>query len=247
MKSRYYYLHLLHTFSAIVSPVVFFTDDVEVAKEIQSLRSHLPPTKTNIVLMGRSDMWAFKICPLVNATEVVRQIRDMFPYRVAGTYICTMHAKFEVVHIAARMNYFHTKYIAWQDVSIFKHLQFEIFRFNYTACLPEGFQHNAILYGQHGPFKNGSQPTARVGIWVRGGAFIGESNLMVITHCEDYKYHMMKYLTRGKPINWSLTDQVIIHAMAVDQEDPIRARIIGRRNKSIFICMERSDGVTLTY
>ena len=104
VKFRYYYLHLLHTFSAIVSPVVFFTDGVEVAKEIQSLRSHLPPTKTNIVLMGRSDMWAFKICPLVNATEVVRQIRDMFPYRVAGTYICTMHAKCEVMHIAARMN-----------------------------------------------------------------------------------------------------------------------------------------------
>ena len=245
VKSRYYYLHMLQTFSAIVSPMVFFTDDVGVAKEIQSLRSHLPPTKTHIVLMGRSDMWAFKICHLVNNTKEVRQFSSgMFPSRVGGTYVCTMHAKFEIMHIAARMNYFHTKYIAWQDASIFRQAKFAIFKFNYTACLPEGFQDDAILYGQHGPFKNGSQPTPMVGIWVRGGAFIGERNLMV-KHCEDYKYHVMKYLTRGKPINWSLTDQILIHAMAVDQEDPIRARIIGRRIRAIFLCMKRSDGVTL--
>ena len=116
---------------------------------------------------------------------------------------------------------------------------------NYTACLPKEFRDDAILYGQVGPFKNGTKPNPGVGIWVRGGAFIGESNLMV-KYCEDYKDHVMKYLTRGKPVNWSLPDQTIVHAMALDREDPLRVKIIGRKSKALFICLKRSDGVTLS-
>ena len=100
--------------------------------------------------------------------------------------------------------------------------------YNYTVCLPDGFQDGAILYAQHGPLKMGSRPHPDMGIWVRGGAFIGERKLMD-KHCEDYKFHVMKYLTRGQP-SWSLTDQIIIHAAAVDLEDPPRVPIIGARN-----------------
>ena len=243
LKSRYYYLGMLQTFSAIVNPLVFFTDDAQVAEEIRTLRADLPSTKTHIVLMDRSKMWAYQVCPLVNRTKEIRQFSmGMVPHRVGGLYVCSMHAKFEVMDIAARMNFFHTKYIAWQDASIFKHARFDVLKYNYTACLPVDFQDSSIMYGQYGRFKNGSKPGPMVGIWVRGGAFIGESSLMV-KHCEDYKFHMMKYLTRGKPINWSLNDQIIIHAMAVDRENPIRVPIIGTKGRPIFICMKRSDGV----
>ena len=243
VKHRYYYLHLIQTYSAIVNPMVLFTDDIQVAEEFRNIRSHLPSTKTHIVMMDRGDMWAFKIYHSVNKTQHVRAYStEMHPSRVGAIYVCTTHAKYEVMHIAARMNYFNTKYVAWQDASIFKHSRFPIFQFTYKVCLPEGFRDEAILYGQVEPFHNGSQPNPDVGIWVRAGAFIGERNLMV-KHCEDYKYHVMKYLTRGKPINWSLTEQVIVHAMAVDQEDPVHAPIIGRRFRPLFICMKRSDGV----
>ena len=120
LKTRFYYLHMIQTFAAIVNPMVFFTDDIQIANEFQKLRSHLPPTKTHIILMDRTDMWAFKICPSVNKTkEVIHFSSQMFPSRMGGTYVCTMHAKYEVMHIAARMNYFNTKYVAWQDASIY--------------------------------------------------------------------------------------------------------------------------------
>ena len=146
VKHRYYYLHLIQTYSAIVSPMVLFTDDIQVAEEFRNIRSHLPSTKTHIVMMDRGDMWAFKLDHSVNKTQHLREYSMGFhPSRAAAIYVCTTHAKYEVMHIAARMNYFNTKYVAWQDASIFKHSRFPMHNMILSTTDPSPIQ--MLVYG----------------------------------------------------------------------------------------------------
>ena len=59
--------------------------------------------------MDKKLMWAFQICDLVNRTKAVQKYSEtLYPNRVGASYVCSMHAKFEVTKIAAQMNYFHT-------------------------------------------------------------------------------------------------------------------------------------------
>ncbi|XP_025115837.1 uncharacterized protein LOC112577102 isoform X2 [Pomacea canaliculata] len=105
-------------YSAIYSPLVFYTDSPSFADHMQHVRQKQPDL-TKIILVNRTSLWAFQLRDAIAAIYRAGYPKH-YPNTVYPDYTCVTHAKFEFVKDAILNNYFNSRHVVWVDVGYFR-------------------------------------------------------------------------------------------------------------------------------
>lgn len=191
----------------VLNGVVAFFDDSDFAASFAELRKGLP---TKIVVVNRSDMWAFSLATRIQTVFLQPDYPKNHPKSTDAAYVSTMYAKYELVSRAVRDNPFGSPYFAWMDLGIYRYLPSDAadaFMLRAPACLRD----SSVMFARIFPMdaRQTAAYVLRNGLdWVGGGFFVAEGEVM-LSFCEDYRKHAAAYLSAGLANH----DQSVILAM----------------------------------
>ena len=175
------YHRWMKIFAAIENPVVAFFDNVKDKEYFENLRRRFGPERTKAVLVRRDMLWAFSL--LGDITRIFKKpgYPKHHPNTVIPEYSCAMHAKYEVMTMATKANYFRTRYFAWLDIGLFRSEASSDSLSFFSIWLPPDFNSSAVAYTE--VMKRVTRYETRSivysnAVWVCGCFFIAEVNIM---------------------------------------------------------------------
>ncbi|XP_036365796.1 uncharacterized protein LOC115220341 isoform X2 [Octopus sinensis] len=197
-------------YSRILNPVVFFTDSPEILSMFKKLRSPSLNNLTKLILVNRTDLWAFSLKPRIAKIFSQADYPKFHPNTVIPDYSCVMHAKYELLKKSIQQNYFHTNFFMWIDFGYFR---YEVNKTeNFGLSLPKGFDFRSVAFSLECNFQK--IPLKEIIwknlVWVAGGANLGRYDVLT-RFCDDYISSVKRALNQ----NLMSTDQQIIYAMSV--------------------------------
>lgn len=196
--------------------VGFFEED-KYLDIFSNLRSHLRANLTKTYKVSKEKLWAFSLKPKIQKIFSSPGYPKHNPNTVIVDYSCIMHAKYEFMLNVSQENPFHTKYIAWIDIGIFRDIVASKDGKLFKLKIPPNFEKSQIAYSEIKPAKSPSISNIfrHNLVTVCGGFFIGRPSVMQ-KWSHQYKYYVEKYLNIGV----ANTDQQVLYAMLVDKERP---------------------------
>ncbi|KAK7508108.1 hypothetical protein BaRGS_00000347, partial [Batillaria attramentaria] len=203
------YKRWMSVFGRIDNPLIVFADSEEVIKLFQILRGHFPPERTKTFLIDRDKLWAFQLAPEIKAVFSQPGYPQSDPNTVYENYSCVMHAKFELVHKVIREELFHTKYVAWLDIGLFRGVVHE--KHLFPLRLPPNFDRDKVAYSGQARFDPSLTPfqiIAEDRVWVGGAMFLGRPEVVYV-YTQDYMRAVRKLLD----MKLMSTDQQVIYIM----------------------------------
>lgn len=188
------YIKWMSVFGRIDNPLIVFTDSTEVKQIFENLRKPFPRERTQIYLIEREELWAFKLAPEIK--EVFSQPNYPFhdPNTVHENYSCVMHAKFELVSKVIREELFHTKFVAWLDIGLFRAVVDE--KHVFPLSIPPNFDMTKVAYSGQSKFDptlTAYQIVAGNKVWVGGAMFLARPEILYI-YTQDYMQAVRKLL-----------------------------------------------------
>ncbi|GAB1604994.1 uncharacterized protein LOC106879582, partial [Argonauta hians] len=197
-------------YSRILNPIVFFTDSPAILLNFKKMRSPNLVNLTKLVLVNRTDLWAFGLKPEIARIFSQNDYPKFYPNTVMPDYSCVMHAKYELLKQSIQQNYFHTDYFMWIDIGYFRYEVKKTEKFR--LILPKGFDVRSVAFSLVCDFRNLSlkQIIWQNIVWVAGGANVGRSDVL-LRFCDDYMASVKRVLSQ----NLMSTDQQIIYAMNI--------------------------------
>ncbi|BFY99776.1 hypothetical protein BsWGS_02814 [Bradybaena similaris] len=203
------YKRWMAVFGRIDNPLIVFTDSPEIVEIFKELRSHFASERSTIVLLNRTSLWSFSLAPRIKEVFTQPGYPAIDPNTVNENYSCVMHAKFELVNKVIREEMFHTKYISWLDIGLYRAVVDETHIF--PIRVPPGFDDTKVAYsGQH-KFDTTLSPYQIIiedRTWVGGAMFLARPEVMYV-YTQDYMRVVEKLLAE----NMMSTDQQVIYIM----------------------------------
>lgn len=209
------YIKWMSVFGRIDNPLIMFTDSKEVKEIFEGLRRKFPPERTQIHLVQREELWAFQLAQEIKQVFSQPNYPDHDPNTVHENYSCVMHAKFELVNKVIREEMFHTKYLAWLDVGLFRAVVDE--KHIFPLSIPADFDPTKVAYSGQTVFDPTLTPMQIVAgnkVWVGGAMFLGRPEILYI-YTQDYMRAVRKLLD----MKVMSTDQQVIYIMYLPSFD----------------------------
>jgi len=230
MLSSHTYRKFMTVFAQIKNPVVAYFDSSDHAALMRVLRAKHP--RTRVIVVDRSTLWSFR--------EMEPRIAEIFaqkyypwhpPNTVMSTYSAAMHAKYELMRWTIRDNPFHSAYICWLDVGLFRDLATDSvsaakndeksFRLGIPADLNSGaVAYTEVLSSPLVPDLTAEEAVKSNIVWICGCFFIGRVDVMWQWSTE--------YLSAVESMvseNWMSTDQqVLVWLMRGEGRTKLRPR-----------------------
>ena len=191
-------------------------------------RSSSPDCEVNI--FNRNNTWAFKLLPKIR--EILKRpgYPKHMPTTVVPEYQSIQHLKYEFVEDVAQRNPFRTKYFAWTDIGLFRHLvsQPQMSVKPFRIYLPPKFDPSKVAYNEVAPMINVTNKDIfyRNLYWVCGCFFIAERRI-ILQWTKEYKTFTEMFLMQGL----ANTDQRVIYAMQANENTRTRIQPYKPRNK----------------
>ena len=201
----------MEIFAFIKNPVVAYFSEPHHAERFTAIRSRFGVHLTKVVMVNRTDLWAFSLLPKIRNIYSQPGYPKYPPNTVVPEYACVMHAKYELVYTVAKSNPFSTKYLAWLDIGMYGDMRsanesIPPFRIDPPAnfvdskvaycqvCQEEPLTIKEIFLGNHD--------------LVGGGFLFGKPNALV-EMAKRYQNAVQYFLSQGL-MN---TDQQVLYAM----------------------------------
>lgn len=209
------YQKFMTVFAQIRNPVVAYFDSSDHAALMQVLRANHP--KTRVVVVDRSTLWSFReMEPHIAVIFSQRHYPWHPPNTVISTYSAAMHAKYELMQWTIRDNPFHSAYICWLDLGLFRDLASDSVsaaknaRKSFRLGIPADLNNSAVAYTEVFPSPPIPDLTAEEAVksnivWVCGCFFVGRVDVMWQWSTE--------YLSAVESMvseNWMSTDQQVL-------------------------------------
>jgi hypothetical protein len=227
-SQKQYTPELYHTWMAVFgtmqNPVVAYFDNKTEAVRFESLRAKGGLiNKTSIVIFERNFTWSFGLLPKIKEIISKPGYPKHHPNTVVPEYQSIQHLKYEVMQNVTSLNPFNTKYFAWTDIGLFRHMtsQSSIEIKPFHIYIPEGYDPSKIAYNQ----VTESRPLTDQEIfllnlyWVCGCFFIGEINTMK-AWVREYMQYTEMFLAKGL----ANTDQRVVYAMQTNHAPGVKVQ-----------------------
>ncbi|XP_050397814.1 uncharacterized protein LOC126815861 [Patella vulgata] len=214
------YKRWMESIKRIENPLIAFTDSQEIVEKVKELRQGVCENETQIYLVSRNDLWAFRIAPEIKDVMSQENYPKHYPNTVNENYSSCMHVKFELIAKVIVENLTDTKFISWMDIGLYRFVAWEKNKFKLT--LPPDFDSTKIAYNEIKAHYSSSTIEDIITdnlVWVGGGLFVGKTDLMYV-HCIDY----MKSVTKMLELKWISTDQQVLYSMYLPNF-PLRPRV----------------------
>jgi len=135
-------------------------------------------------------MWAFRLQPSI-AKIFSRPNYPLFnPNTVVPAYSAAMHAKYEVMETAIRLNPFRTRFFCWLDVGLFRNLAGSGVNGSlFSLSLPPKLDTNAVAYSEVKRRISGLSAkdiVVKNEYWVCGCFFVGRIDVLQLW-IKEYK------------------------------------------------------------
>ena len=201
------YKNWMKNFALLNNVVLAFTDTKEIKVMLENGRQHLSGNMTNVIIINRTDFWAFhqngKIRDIFNSPGYPKH----YPNTVNENYSCVMHAKYDALQYVIENRMYLTKYIAWVDIGYFREYSERIFK----LLPPSDLRNGHIGFSQMKPFYDYLTPKDVIygnHFWIGGGIFIGQPQYF-LPFIQDYKNSVEHLLSE----NLMSTDQQVLYIM----------------------------------
>ena len=214
----------MKVFEYLDNPLYVYVDSEEYKKLLENIRGNLK-NKTILKLIDRDSTWGFGLKDNISSIFADPNYPKHPPNTVIPDYSCSMHAKFDVMIRSVGENVFKTNYFAWLDIGYFRNLVNTTDK-HFKIHLPPCFDETKVAYNEISyPWKKTlSQIIENNEVWVGGGGFFAEENVMQ-KWAEDYMYFTEKFIQLGL----ISTDQQVIYAM----RQPLIHKRLGKRRIAI--------------
>lgn len=159
----------------VANPVVAYIEDDDVAQYFQEIRSCLPPAWTKIIRIQRSELWSFKLRPYFKQIYNRPGYPQHYPNTVFPEHTCASHAKYELLEMAVKKNYFKTPFFTWLDISYFRNLDRTNFK-TFKLIPPATFNVDMVSMSQtypHDPNIPAKDVILHNLVWVSGEMLLG--------------------------------------------------------------------------
>ena len=218
------YKEWMSVFENIKNPLYVYVDSEEYKTFFENIRENLHD-KTKVIRIDRNSTWSFGLKDNISAIFSNPNYPKHLPNTVIPEYSCAMHAKFDVMTRSVSDNAFNTNFFAWLDIGYFRNLVNTTYQ-PFKIYLPPCFDRRKVAYNEiYTPWKlNLQQIVSNDEVWVGGGLFFAEKNVMKIW-IEDYMNFTEKFIQMG----WISTDQQVIYAM----RQPLIHKKFGKRRVTI--------------
>ena len=226
------YRNWMSTFELVDNPVVAYFDDEGDLRHMAAIRRRrLPENRTRLVLVRRSELWAFRMVPRIDAIFSRPRYPRHVPNTVIANYSAAMNAKYELMRRTTSENPFRTRYFCWLDVGLFRSLADVngwpvggfLRRQPFELLLPPDFRRDSVAYSEVMPRFRGFTAEELVASnlhWVCGCFFIADVRVMYA-----WTEEFMAGVERMMNENWMATDQQVIYYIANSVDPPQRTPI----------------------
>ena len=188
------YIKWMSVFGRIDNPLIVFTDSLDVKHIFEDLRKDFAEDRTQIYLIDRRSLWAFQLAPEIKQVFSQPHYPNHDPNTVHENYSCVMHAKFELVNKVIQQELYHTRYLAWLDIGLFRAVVDEKHIFPLTV--PPDFDDTKVAYSGQAVFDPSLTPMEIVAgdkVWVGGAMFLARPEVLYI-YTQDYMRAVRKLL-----------------------------------------------------
>lgn len=165
-------------------------------------------------MINQNDMWSFGLKSEISAIFA----QPNYPQHQRNTnlpeYACLKHAKFEVLAMSIKNNYFKTKYFAWLDIGFFRHIA-SVDQF--VMGLPLHFDPTMVAYSRLNPINKDLTLKTIIDTnqdWVGGGYVLGRLDVLY-TFTEDYR----KFVEKAIKDKLMSSDLQLIYGMYADSAE----------------------------
>ena len=208
----------MQVFQDLNSPVLAFFENEQDIRMFERIRSMQPCNMTKTYLINRTLLWSFSLQERIHELYSLPGYPRFSPNTVIPEYSCAMHAKYDLIKMAARENPFHTKYIAWMDIGYFRDIPYDSGSFSFH--IPPGFDESKVAYSEVWPFRpeltTARQIVSGNYVWVGGGLFIARVDVI-----REWVRKYVMVTERMLDDGWVSTDQQVLYMMqALESRDP---------------------------
>ena len=188
----------------MTNPLIIYTDCKLFYKFINS--KCISNSSTKILLIEKNSSWAFQNERKIKTIISIKNYPKFVPNTINSAYICSQHAKYDVITRATRLNPYNTKYFAWIDLGYFRNRTTK-----HRFCLPQNFNKTRIAVNQVFEGNMSTQPDRIFKenlVWVGGGLFLGQKTV-ITQYAEQFRQSANYFLSKGL-VN---TDQQVTYAV----------------------------------
>lgn len=203
------YLKWMEVFGRILNPVVAYVDTIESYDVFLQLRAKFG-NRSKVILVNRETFWSFGLLPNISRIYAQRGYPKHYPNTVRPEYSCAMHAKFEVLSMSIKKNYFRTKYFSWLDIGLFRN---DIGNQTFGLAVPKKFNNTTVAYSSVRKFTATTNLKTIVYsnmVWVSGAFNLGHWDVL-LKFCDEYRLFVLSSIRD----NLISTDQQMIYGMYV--------------------------------
>nr|KAI8732796.1 hypothetical protein BgiMline_029521 [Biomphalaria glabrata] len=203
----------MRTFGWMSNKLVALVTDDTTMNHLKKIRSHLPPERTVLIRVNRSQFGSFKDLDRVKKIFSQPHYPIHRPNTVNAEYPITMNAKYDALQMAMDMGHVDTDYIAWVDIGYFRNLLYVKTPKNYSFTLeiPLDFEDTKIGFSEVGPRVSHTTPWDYIRhniVWVAGGFVLGKKPV-IQKFIKNFKRAFQNLLNHSM----ASTDQQTIGAM----------------------------------
>lgn len=194
----YQYKEWMRPLGRVANPVVAYIEDESVARYFQEIRSCLPETRTKIIRVRREELWSFRLRPYFKRIYEKPGYPQHHPNTVYPEHTSASHAKYELLEMAVKKNYFKTPFFAWLDISYLRNLDqtsFDIFKLVPPTTFNVDFVSMSQAY-PHDPNIRAKDVIANNLVWVSGEMLLGMRETLV-NFTSLYKHTVERLLKDG--------------------------------------------------
>lgn len=207
------YVEWMRAYRRVENPLLFFTDSDAFFAGMRLVRRNRQ-NLTRQFRVARHEMGTFRLYE-----TITRDVLSRVSYVYNGwntrlpEYCLTMHAKYELVAMAVRLDLFRTPFLAWSDVGIFRFLNLTPTSSPFRISLrpPAGFDGARVGYtlAQQRSWKESAFQVVFNGLdWLAGGFFIGRREVLA-RWVAQYRFFHEWLLASGE----TRTDQQVLFVM----------------------------------
>ena len=206
----YKYKQWMRPFGVIANRMVVFVEDDGMVEYIREIRSCFPENHTEVIIVSRSELWAFSILDKVKKIYSNSSYTKVHPNTVNAEYTCVMHSKYELLQSVIDADILHSPALAWVDAGYFKLLDGKITA-PFKLLVPSKFNTEKIGFSQiwpRDPYLSPETVMTKHALWVSAGFVLGLPKVLK-NFTQQYRASVEEFLDMGL-MN---TDKQVIYAM----------------------------------
>ncbi|VDP45352.1 unnamed protein product [Soboliphyme baturini] len=205
------YLEWFKVWSKIRQPVVFYFDKKWIYTTFSRHRRGIPTKYIYVNMFQNEEHWSWKLLQKTKRIFAQENYPQHHPPTTNAHYSVIMHGKYEFLENAIDNNYFHSPYIMWLDIGLFRD-----YRANdcFKLKIPPNFNDSKIAFNKVKNFignKSSEWIIRNMPFWLCGCILVGRVEVMK-------KFIRQYRLVRDVLMERNLTgdDQMILYSMFSD-------------------------------